>query len=41
MAEALARGCYQVLIQVEPYLRGETLARFQKLSDDYLKKLNK
>jgi AcrR family transcriptional regulator len=41
MAEALARGCYQVLIQVEPYLRGETLARFQKMSDDYLKKLNK
>ncbi|HEX8603442.1 MAG TPA: TetR/AcrR family transcriptional regulator [Pseudoduganella sp.] len=41
MADALARGCYQVLIQVEPYLRGETLARFQKLSDDYLKKLNK
>jgi AcrR family transcriptional regulator len=39
MAEALARGCYQVLIQVEPYLRGETLARFQKLSEEYLAKM--
>ncbi|TWI70117.1 TetR family transcriptional regulator [Pseudoduganella lurida] len=39
MAEALARGCYQVLIQVEPYLRGDTLARFQKLSEEYLAKL--
>jgi AcrR family transcriptional regulator len=39
MADALARGCYQVLVQIEPYLRGETSARFQKLSEDYLKKL--
>lgn len=39
MAEALARGCYQVLSQIRPYLRGETQQRFEKLVDEYLKKI--
>lgn len=39
MAEALARGCYQVLSQVRPYLRGETQQRFEKLAEEYLKKI--
>jgi AcrR family transcriptional regulator len=39
MADALARGCYQVLSQIGPYLRGETSVLFQKLSEEYLKKL--
>jgi AcrR family transcriptional regulator len=39
IADALARGCYQVLSMVGPYLRGETHALFQRLSDDYLAKL--
>jgi len=39
MADALARGCYQVLSQIGPYLRGETRRLFQTLSDDYLKQL--
>jgi AcrR family transcriptional regulator len=38
MAEALVRGCYQVLSLVGPYLRGETYLLFEKLADDYLKK---
>jgi hypothetical protein len=39
IADALARGCYQVLSMIGPYLRGETRQRFRQLSDDYLKKL--
>ena len=39
MADALARGCYQVLSLLAPYLRGETRLLFNKLSEDYLKKL--
>ena len=39
MAEALARGCYQVLSLLGPYLRGETHLLFGKLSEEYLKKL--
>lgn len=39
MAEALARGCYQVLSLIGPYLRGETQLLFQKLAEEYLKKL--
>lgn len=39
MAEALARGCYQVISLIGPYLRGEPRERFEKLSSDYLKKL--
>jgi AcrR family transcriptional regulator len=35
MADALARGCYQVLSLLAPYLRGETQVRFKKLADDY------
>jgi AcrR family transcriptional regulator len=38
IAEALARGCYQVLSMLGPYLRGEARQRFARLSDDYLKK---
>jgi AcrR family transcriptional regulator len=39
IADALARGCYQVLSMIGPYLRGETLTLFERLSGDYLKKL--
>jgi AcrR family transcriptional regulator len=39
IADALARGCYQVLSMAGPYLRGERRERFQKLSEDHLKKL--
>ncbi|WP_019141376.1 TetR/AcrR family transcriptional regulator [Noviherbaspirillum massiliense] len=39
MAEALARGCYQVLSLIRPYLRGETHRVFEKLADEYLQKL--
>jgi hypothetical protein len=39
MAEALARGCYQVLSQIVPYLRGETRVMFNKLADEHLQKL--
>ncbi|WP_151634145.1 TetR/AcrR family transcriptional regulator [Noviherbaspirillum aerium] len=39
MAEALARGCYQVLSQIVPYLRGETRVMFNRLADEYLQKL--
>jgi AcrR family transcriptional regulator len=38
IADALARGCYQVLSMLGPYLRGEARQRFEKLSSDYLKK---
>jgi hypothetical protein len=39
IADALARGCYQVLSMIGPYLAGDTQALFQRLSDDYLKQL--
>jgi AcrR family transcriptional regulator len=35
MADALMRGCYQVLSLVGPYLRGDTHALFRKLVDEY------
>lgn len=38
MADALARGCYQVLVLMGPYLRGETFDRFEKLAAQHLKK---
>ncbi|MFL6658064.1 MAG: TetR/AcrR family transcriptional regulator, partial [Massilia sp.] len=40
MSDALARGCYQVLSLVGPYLRGDTRLLFEKLSEEYLKQLN-
>jgi AcrR family transcriptional regulator len=39
MADALARGCYQVLSLIGPYLHGETQLLFEKLAEEYLKKL--
>ena len=39
MADALARGCYQVLSLIGPYLRGETFLLFEKLAEEYLKKI--
>jgi len=39
MADALARGCYQVLSLIGPYLRGETQLLFEKLAEEYLKQL--
>ncbi|MFP5391584.1 MAG: TetR/AcrR family transcriptional regulator [Gammaproteobacteria bacterium] len=39
MADALARGCYQVLAQLGPCLRGDTRLLFEKLSEEYLKQL--
>ena len=39
MSDALARGCYQVLMLIEPYLRGDTQILFEKISSDYLNKL--
>lgn len=39
MSESLARGCYQVIMQISPYLRGETRDVFEKLSHDYLLKI--
>jgi AcrR family transcriptional regulator len=38
-ADALARGCYQVLSLVGPYLRGSTRLLFEKLAQEYLKKI--
>ncbi|HYD79273.1 MAG TPA: TetR/AcrR family transcriptional regulator [Paucimonas sp.] len=40
IADALARGCYQVLSLIGPYLRGETRLLFEKLAEEYLKKIN-
>ena len=40
MSDALARGCYQVLSLVGPYLRNDTRVLFDKLTEEYLKKLN-
>ncbi|MDB5773818.1 MAG: TetR/AcrR family transcriptional regulator [Burkholderia sp.] len=39
MTDALARGCYQVLSLIGPYLRGEVHTLFEKLTADYLKKV--
>ena len=39
MADALARGCYQTLSLIGPYLRGETHLLFEKLSEEYLKQI--
>lgn len=39
MSDALARGCYQVLSMIGPYLRNETRLLFGKLAEEYLKKL--
>lgn len=39
MADALAKGCYQVLSLISPYLRGATHAHFKQLADDYLRKM--
>lgn len=39
VADALARGCYQVLSLIRPYLRGETQQRFDNLADEYRQKL--
>lgn len=39
MADALTQGCYQVLSLIRPYLRGETRLLFEKLAQEYLKKL--
>ena len=35
MSDALARGCYQVLSLIEPYLRGEARLLFKKLAEEY------
>ena len=40
MSESLARGCYQVIVLISPYLRGETKNVFEKLSQDYLRKMS-
>jgi AcrR family transcriptional regulator len=37
--DALARGCYQVLSLIGPYLRGPTRLLFEKLAQEYLKKI--
>jgi AcrR family transcriptional regulator len=39
MTDALARGCYQVLSLIGPYLRGEAHVLFEKLTGEYLKKI--
>jgi AcrR family transcriptional regulator len=39
MADALARGCYQVLSLFKPYLHGEAAQQFNKLAEDYLQKI--
>ena len=39
MSDSLARGCYQVIVLISPYLRGETKKVFEKLSQDYLSKM--
>jgi AcrR family transcriptional regulator len=40
MSNALARGCYQVLSLIGPYLRDDAYMLFEKLSEEYLKQLN-
>ena len=39
MSDALARGCYQVLSLVGPFLRGDARLLFHKLSEEYLKRI--
>ena len=39
MSDALARGCYQILSLIEPYLRGDTQILFEKISSEYLNQL--
>ena len=39
MSDALARGCYQMLTLIEPYLRGDTQILFEKISSEYLNQL--
>ena len=39
MADALAKGCYQVLSLISPYMRGATHTHFRQLADDYLRKM--
>jgi AcrR family transcriptional regulator len=39
MSDSLAKGCYQVIVLISPYLRGETAEVFQKLSQEYLQKM--
>ncbi|MDP3785568.1 MAG: TetR/AcrR family transcriptional regulator [Undibacterium sp.] len=41
MSESLARGCYQVIMQISPYLRGQTKEVFERLSSDYLLKIKR
>ncbi|CAN5228259.1 TetR/AcrR family transcriptional regulator [soil metagenome] len=41
MADALGRGCYQVLSLIGPYLRGPARLLFDKLAEEYLKKINR
>jgi AcrR family transcriptional regulator len=41
IADALARGCYQVLSLIGPYLCGETQLLFGKLAEEYLKKIRR
>lgn len=40
MSDSLTRGCYQVIVLISPYLRGETKEVFEKLSQEYLRKMN-
>lgn len=37
MAQALPRGCFQVLMLVGPYLRGQTRLLFEKLAQEYVR----
>jgi AcrR family transcriptional regulator len=39
VADALIRGCYQVLSLIGPYLHGETHALFLKLAEEYSKRV--
>jgi AcrR family transcriptional regulator len=39
MSNSLARGCYQVIVQFSPYLRGNTKAVFDQMSHEYLLKM--
>jgi hypothetical protein len=39
MADALARGCYQVLSLIKPYLRGEAQLLFEKLAEAHRENL--
>ena len=39
MADALARGCYQVLSLIGPCLRNDAHLLFQKLCEEYIRKL--